>query len=115
MERSGLRVVKEKMRVRQPTDSRSGKRRRRPNRQPNIELPPVGDWRTTDEDEVNRRRLRARKEQPRIRNLDPKQPIFSNFEIRSRSGMTYHVEIRDIARRPSRGAQAFRAPMNWLT
>ena len=62
-------------------------------------LPPAGDWRTTDEDEIGRRRLRAREEQPRIRNLAPRHPIFSNFEIRSRSGMTYQVEIRDLARR----------------
>jgi hypothetical protein len=62
-------------------------------------LPPAGDWRTTDEDEINRRRLRAREERPRIRNLDPQHPIFSNFEVRSRSGMTYFVEIRDLAER----------------
>ena len=62
-------------------------------------LPPAGDWRTTDEDEIGRRRLRAREEQPRIRNLDPRHPIFSTFEVRSRSGMTYQVEIRDLARR----------------
>ena len=64
-----------------------------------IRLPAVGDWRTTDEDEINRRRLRAREERPRIRNLDPRHPVFSNFEVHSRSGMTYHVEVRDLAGR----------------
>ena len=64
-----------------------------------IKLPTASDWRTTDQDEINRRRIRAREEQPRIRNLHPQHTIFSNFEIRSRSGMTYFVEIRDLANR----------------
>jgi hypothetical protein len=89
----------EVMRAETPTKSQRRKRKGRSGKQPDIKLPPAGDWRTTDEDEINRRRLRAREEQPRIRNLDPKHPIFSNFEVRSHSGMTYHVEIRDIARR----------------
>jgi hypothetical protein len=82
-----------------PTTPRKTMRTRRGGKRPDIRLPPVGDWRTTDEDEINRRRLRARDEQPRIRNLHPEHPVFSNFEVRSRSGMTYHVEIRDLARR----------------
>jgi len=62
-------------------------------------LPPDSDWRTSDADEIAKRRLRAREERHRITNLDPEQPIFSNFVIRSPSGMTYRAEIRDI---PSR-------------
>lgn len=81
-----------------------GKVRKRPERaRRNVaggsEVPPATDWRTTDEDEINRRRIRAREQQPRIRNLHPEHSIFSNFEVRSKSGLTYHVEIRDIARR----------------
>ena len=57
------------------------------------------DWRTTDEDEINRRRQRAIEEQPRIANMDSRERIFSNFRIESRSGLTYQVEIRDIAGR----------------
>ena len=93
LESSGLRTVRRRYRAggnqRFPTAKveASGRRSIR------IKLPPTGDWRTTDEDEINRRRLRARDEQPRIRNLDP-NTIFSNFEVRSRSGMTYYVEIR---------------------
>lgn len=64
-----------------------------------IQLPHATDWRTTDEDEINRRIVRAREEQPPIRNLDPRHPIFSNFEVKSRSGVTYEVEVRDLARR----------------
>ncbi|MCP5524603.1 MAG: DEAD/DEAH box helicase [Verrucomicrobiales bacterium] len=64
-----------------------------------IHLPPQHDWRTTDEDEVNRRRLRAREESFVIRNLDTRFPIFSNFSVGSGSGLTYAVEIRDVAGR----------------
>ena len=62
-------------------------------------LPPATDWRTTDADELAKRKLRAREERHRITNLDPAQPIFSNFEVRSPSGMTYRAEIRDVASR----------------
>ena len=63
------------------------------------DLPPVDDWRTTDQDEITRRRLRAREESPRIDNCDPRFTIFSNFDVFSPSGVTYAVEIRDLARR----------------
>jgi hypothetical protein len=62
-------------------------------------LPPPTDWRTTDADELAKRRLRAREERHRITNLDPAHPVFSNFEVRSPSGMTYRAEIRDVASR----------------
>lgn len=54
------------------------------------------DWRTTDEDEVKLRQQRAREEQPRIRNLEPAHRIFSRFELGSRSGMAYSVELRSL-------------------
>ena len=62
-------------------------------------LPPATDWRTSDADELAKRKLRAREERHRITNLDPKHPIFSNFEICSPSGMTYRAEIRDLRSR----------------
>ena len=37
---------------------------------PAVRLPPADDWRTTDQDEINRRRLRAREESPRVVNRD---------------------------------------------
>lgn len=58
--------------------------------------PPAHNWRTTDEDEVNRRRLRAREEDFLVSNLDPRFPIFSNFSVKSGSGLAYSVEIRDV-------------------
>ena len=57
------------------------------------------DWRTTDQDEIKLRQQRAREEQPRVRNLDPVHQIFSQFEVVSRSGMTYSVELRSLAGR----------------
>ena len=64
-----------------------------------VTLPPADDWRTSDQDEVNRRRLRAREEAPRIVNRDERFPIFSNFEVHSPSGVTYVAEILDLASR----------------
>ena len=60
------------------------------------ELPPVSNWRTTDQDEINRRRLRAAKESMRFRNLTPEHPLFSNFSVESASGQTYQVELRSL-------------------
>jgi len=64
-----------------------------------IEVPSMHNWRTSDEDEINRRRLRAQTEQFSITNLDPRHPIFSNFRICSSSGLSYSVEIRDVRQR----------------
>jgi hypothetical protein len=66
---------------------------------PEIAVPSPHNWRTTDEDEINRRRARARTEEFRISNTDPRHPIFSNFRVRSGSGLTYSVEVRDVRRR----------------
>ncbi len=63
------------------------------------ELPPATDWRTTDDQEVLKRRLRAREDKARIVNLDPGHPVFSNFAVHSPSGLAYQVEIRDLATR----------------
>lgn len=62
-------------------------------------LPPVDDWRTSDQDEITRRRLRAREEHPEIVNRDARFPVYTNFEVHSQSGVTYAVEIRDLAQR----------------
>jgi len=61
------------------------------------DLPPVSNWRTTDQDEINRRRLRAAKEPMRFRNLLPEYPVYSNFSVASASGQTYQVELRELA------------------
>jgi hypothetical protein len=61
--------------------------------------PPDEDWRTTDQEEVERRRLRALEEAPEITNRDARHAIFSNFGVRSPSGVTYSVEIRALGER----------------
>src|SRR5881396_1031171 len=61
-----------------------------------VKVPSSHDWRTTDTDEINKRRQRARDEAFAIANTDPRHPIFSNFRVASRSGLTYSVEIRDV-------------------
>jgi hypothetical protein len=66
---------------------------------PEIEVPSPHNWRTTDTDEINRRRLRAQTETFQINNANPRHPIFSNFRVKSASGLTYQVEIRDVAAR----------------
>src|SRR5438552_4366616 len=66
---------------------------------PEVAVPSPHNWRTTDEDEVNRRRARAQEENFRISNIDPRHPIFSNFRVQSSSGLTYSVEVRDLRQR----------------
>src|SRR5258706_2027688 len=66
---------------------------------PEIEVPSPHNWRTTDEDEINRRRARAQTEDFRISNHHPRHPIFSNFRVQSGSGLIYSVEIRDVRQR----------------
>jgi hypothetical protein len=58
--------------------------------------PSAHDWRTTDADEIAKRRLRAREESFRILNREPAHPIFSNFVVHSGSGLAYAVEVRDL-------------------
>lgn len=64
-----------------------------------IVVPSPHNWRTTDQDEINRRRQRAQTEEFRISNMDARHPVFSNFRVRSGSGLTYSVEIRDVRQR----------------
>jgi hypothetical protein len=60
---------------------------------------PATDWRTTDQDEILRSVQRARDEKHSIANLRPERPVFSTFAVKSPSGMTYQVEIRDLKER----------------
>jgi superfamily II DNA or RNA helicase len=61
--------------------------------------PSLHNWRTTDADEINRRRERAQTEDFKITNATPAHPIFSNFQVKSGSGLTYAVEVRDLRQR----------------
>ncbi len=64
-----------------------------------IRIPAAGDWRTTDVDEVNRRRLRAREEAMQVTNMTAEYPVFSDFEVSSESGLPYVVQIHDVKER----------------
>ena len=67
--------------------------------EPLADRPADEDWRTTDQEEIERRRLRAQAEAPAITNRDPRHAVFSNFDVHSPSGVTYEVEIRDLQAR----------------
>ena len=65
-----------------------------------LTLPAKQDWRSTDEQEIARRQIRALESPPAIRNLTPAHKIHSTFEVASpESGLTYQVEILDLAQR----------------
>jgi len=53
-------------------------------------------WRTTDEDEIERRRLRAAKEAFEIQPLEPREGFFGDYLVLSPSGGSYEVEIRSL-------------------
>src|SRR5262245_14119391 len=73
--------------------------RRRSKAARGLEAPTPHNWRTTDEEEVNRRRWRAQTESFAIVNCDTRHPIFSNFRVKTGSGLSYSVEIQDLAER----------------
>ena len=58
--------------------------------------PPLLGWRTTDEDEIALRRWRARTEILAVEPIEPAQPAFRTFRVRSGSGAAYEVEIRSL-------------------
>lgn len=82
-----------------PKKAASKKTKRSKKNSTAIPLPTAGDWRSTDEVEILRRIQRAREEKHAISNLNAEQPIFSTFAVKSPSGMTYQVELRDLATR----------------
>ncbi len=75
------------------------RRRATARKSPANQLPPATDWRTTDADEILKRKLRAREDKARITNLSPDHPVFSNYSVHSTSGLAYQVEIRNFSTR----------------
>ena len=61
-----------------------------------LERPPLLGWRTTDEDEIALRRWRGRTEILAVEPIEPAQPVFGTFRVRSGSGAAYEVEIRSL-------------------
>ncbi|HEY0555355.1 MAG TPA: DEAD/DEAH box helicase [Thermoanaerobaculia bacterium] len=62
-------------------------------------LRPSQGWRTTDEDEIERRRQRAAGEVLAVEALEPEHPVFGTFRVSSETGSSYEVEIRSLAER----------------
>jgi SNF2-related domain/Helicase conserved C-terminal domain len=56
-------------------------------------------WATSDEDEIERRRLRGIEEDIAVEPLEPEHGPFGSFRVRSGSGEPYHVEIRSLGER----------------
>jgi len=59
----------------------------------------IQGWRTTDEQEIERRRQRAATEPIRVEPLEPRHSVFGTFRVASETGGAYEVEIRSLARR----------------
>ncbi|HEX2642785.1 MAG TPA: DEAD/DEAH box helicase, partial [Thermoanaerobaculia bacterium] len=55
-------------------------------------------WRTSDEEEIERRRARAASEPMEIVAAEPRHPVFGTFRVGSTGGGTYEVEIRSLDR-----------------
>lgn len=57
----------------------------------------MGNWNTTDADEITRRRMRAEIEKFHIRNIESGNPYYSNFSVGTGKGKLYLVEIRSLS------------------
>ena len=53
-------------------------------------------WNTTDEEEIALRNWRGRTDITTLEVVEPKQPIFGTFRIKSESSSIYEVEIRSL-------------------
>lgn len=63
-----------------------------------IERPPkFQGWRTTDDDEIERRRWRGRTDIVSVGALEPEHPHFGTYRAVSTSGGDYVVEIRSLS------------------
>lgn len=69
-----------------------------PSRKKTARPSPSQGWRTTDEEEIERRRQRAASEPLAVEVLEPRQPVFGTFRVSSEAG-SYDVEIRSLSQR----------------
>ncbi len=81
----------------QPLPNRkSAKKSAKKNLDNDLKVPADGDWRSTDEDEINRRRLRAREEAMSVTNLLQAQRDFFGAHTYERidkpEGQFFHTE-----------------------
>jgi superfamily II DNA or RNA helicase len=61
-----------------------------------LERQPQTGWRTTDEDEIARRRWRGTTEIVAVAPAEPEHPLFGTFRVQSGSGGFYEVEVRSL-------------------
>lgn len=76
-------------------------RSRRPSRAKKVldRAPALQGWHSSDEEEIERRRWRGATEILAVEALEPAQPYFGSFRVRSASGGSYEVELRDLTGR----------------
>ncbi len=85
-----------------PTEKKTRRRRSRKSgksaaKRVQSRKPSLLGWKTTDQEEIERRRLRASLEPMQIEPLEPDQAFFGTFRTRSQSaGGSYLVEIRSL-------------------
>lgn len=60
-----------------------------------LKAPKFLGWKTSDEDEIERRRWRGITDDSEFSNLEPEFGHFGTFKVASSSGSSYFVEIRD--------------------
>ncbi len=60
--------------------------------------PAMQGWRTSDEEEIDRRRWRGQTEIGEFEALEPLQRYFGSYRVRSASGGSYEVEIRSLTK-----------------
>lgn len=65
-------------------------------RRTKLKAPKFLGWKTSDEDEIERRRWRGITDVGEFSNLEPEFGQFGTFEVASTSGSSYFVEIRDL-------------------
>ena len=84
---------------RQSTTALNGKSQRRASSRAKRVLdraPPLQGWLSNDADEIERRRWRGQTEILGVEALEPAQPYFGSFRVRSASGGGYDIEIRSL-------------------
>ncbi len=58
--------------------------------------PSLQGWQSSDAEEIERRRWRGQTEIAEVEALEPAQPYYGSFRVRSASGGNYDVEIRSL-------------------
>jgi len=65
-------------------------------RVPKKQTPSIQGWRTSDEDEIERRRQRGAAEACQIENITGNDPFYGDYQLLSGNGGRYAIEIRSL-------------------